>query len=95
MKPSKETFCVLTDSRFTGGVLARRYVGGDSVTTVRSGNKKWTNDSGDIWHMTRADAEEIAARLVYNNPRICASFKAMAKMGVAAQCKGNAPKTTQ
>ena len=80
MQPNENTFCVLTDSPFGKGTIARRDVSSEPQTNVRSGNQKWTSDPSDIWHMTRERAEEIASRLVYNNPRFCRSEKAIKRM---------------
>jgi hypothetical protein len=73
-------FCVLTDSPYGNGTLARRDVSGDGPTNVRSGNEKWTADFFDAWLMDRTSAEEIAGNLAYNNPRFSSAEKAEKRM---------------
>jgi hypothetical protein len=75
-----DRFCVLTTSPRDGATLARRWVGGDGHTTVRSGNQKWTDDFDDAWLMDRKQAEEIAGNLRLNNPRFCRASKAQKSM---------------
>jgi hypothetical protein len=76
----EDKFCVLTDSPYGNGVLARRCVLFDPPTNVRSGNSKWTSNFSDAWLLSRVDAEEIAANLRYNNPRISSARKAKKRM---------------
>lgn len=73
-------YCVLTDSPFGNGVLARRCVLSDPPTNRRSGNAKWTDDFSEAWLMSRDQAEEIAGNLRYNNPRFSRATKAEKRM---------------